>query len=264
MKKKTKVVKGPDLKVKVKQLNQAIEDQDWLKADEQATKLLLAYPNNWEVLLPAAEVKFQLLHEGDALKFIERAVKSTPTPDQIVKIAIDRLKIGELTDSEAIARAVVDKYHKCLIGFEILAISLKRQGKYSEAIEVFKKALAVDKKVLTVWMNMGNAYMESKKYDEAVECFKQALVIHPNYAEAARMQGSVYIASGKNMEAITMLSKAASMDGRNMLIKHDLAVAYHNVQNYSKAMEVIREGLNIEPNNLSLIRIGNIIAKKNN
>ena len=40
MKKKTKVVKGPDLKVKVKQLNQAIEDQDWLKADEQATKLL--------------------------------------------------------------------------------------------------------------------------------------------------------------------------------------------------------------------------------
>jgi len=60
MKKKIKTAKAPNVKSKLKELLSAIKKGDLSLADEIAKKLLISYPNNIDILIPAYEVKVAL------------------------------------------------------------------------------------------------------------------------------------------------------------------------------------------------------------
>jgi len=59
-----------------------------------------------------------------------------------------------------------------------------KAGKYAEAIEVYKKGLAVDSTNVDLWYNMGGAYYTNKQFPEAITSFQTALKYQPNNAQA--------------------------------------------------------------------------------
>lgn len=262
MKKKTKPAKLPDLNSKIKQITQYIERGQWHDADELATKLLVSYPNNLDVLLPASEIKFSLSHHEEALKLISRAIKTSHTPDHFIRLAIDKLQDNKPKEAEHIANDIVGKYHRCQTAFDILGISLKRQGRYNEAVSAFKNAIALEGKSLFSWINMGNTYFLWKKYEDALTCFDEAILINPTYAEAIRLKASVYIRLGRNEQACQLLLKALGLAPDNTIIMHDLTAAYYNSTNYHEALRYIYKALKAEPKNATFVQLYQLIAAK--
>jgi tetratricopeptide (TPR) repeat protein len=59
-----------------------------------------------------------------------------------------------------------------------------KNGRYPEAIEVYKRGLQVDSTSVDLWYNMGGAYYTNKQYPEAIQCFKTALKYQPNNPQA--------------------------------------------------------------------------------
>jgi tetratricopeptide (TPR) repeat protein len=53
-----------------------------------------------------------------------------------------------------------------------------------EAIDEYKKALAVDPEDENLYYNLGTAYMSAKMMDNAVEQFQKALELFPDFHEA--------------------------------------------------------------------------------
>lgn len=62
--------------------------------------------------------------------------------------------------------------------------ALASQGKYSEAIECFDKAIAIAPNYATAWNNKGYMFYLQGKYSEAIECYDKALELDSNYALA--------------------------------------------------------------------------------
>jgi tetratricopeptide (TPR) repeat protein len=65
-----------------------------------------------------------------------------------------------------------------------LGIAYRKQGKFQEAIEEYKKALTVDPGDEHLYYNLGRAYMDAKNVDAAAKQFQKALEIYPDFKEA--------------------------------------------------------------------------------
>lgn len=262
MKKNTKTTKTQSIKSKLKELLSAIEKQEISLADEIAKKLLISYPNNIDILIPAYEVKIALNQEAEGLKLIDRAVKASSSPEPFISIALNTLQRRNFNAAREIASSIVEKYKKNAIAFEILAIALKNQGLYEEAIKQFQTSIKLNKKSSLTWMNMGNAYMSSSRYTEASKCFEEALSISSDTVEARRLLAVCHIRSGDNKKAIEILNKALSIEPNNPSLLHDLAAASYNMKDYNSAIEIIKKALSIEPHSMSLLKTFDTIAQK--
>ncbi len=75
-------------------------------------------------------------------------------------------------------KLICDYYLK--IGWE----NYGKFGRYSEAIEVYKKGLQVDSTNMDLWYNMGGAFYTNRQPAEAVYAFQRALKLQPNNQQA--------------------------------------------------------------------------------
>jgi hypothetical protein len=57
-------------------------------------------------------------------------------------------------------------------------------GRYSEAVEEYKKGLSIDSNNMDLWYNMGGALYTNKQFVEAAGSFKKALSLQPNNPQA--------------------------------------------------------------------------------
>ena len=84
-----------------------------------------------------------------------------------------------------------------------------KQGKYSEAIECYNKALElnpglskdINPKLAEAWNNKGLTFADLGRYYEAIECYNKALKIDPRYAEAWYNKGVALYNLGRYYEA---------------------------------------------------------------
>jgi tetratricopeptide (TPR) repeat protein len=151
-----------------------------------------------------------------------------------------------------------------------LALVYKSQGRYEEAIELFKQALEIDEKTIgkehphyaTRLNNLANVYQLQGKYEEAIELFKQALEIdkktigkeHPHYATRLNNLANVYKLQDKYEEAIKLLKQALEIDKKTIGKEHpdyatrlnNLALVYKSQGRYEEAIELYKQALEID------------------
>ena len=58
---------------------------------------------------------------------------------------------------------------------------LEKQGKYKEALEIYREAVKQDPGNSAVWWALGDLYVRSRQKNAAIYCFEQVLKLdHPN------------------------------------------------------------------------------------
>ncbi len=112
-----------------------------------------------------------------------------------------------------------------MVTFNRLGIALRKQGKWQEAIENYKKALTVvpgDERVL---YNMGLAYGDGQQHRQAVDCYEQLLRSDPQFHRTAAVVG------------------------------YNIASAYHLVKQAATAKEFLLAALEIDPHHQASKRL---------
>ena len=93
-------------------------------------------------------------------------------------------------------------------------LAYSAEGKYSEAINSYQKALDLDSSVGNVWYDMGNAYQHVKNYNEAVACYELVTTRNKSNDVAWYNLGICYDAQNKKDEAINAYKKAAELGNK--------------------------------------------------
>lgn len=75
--------------------------------------------------------------------------------------------------------------------FNALGIIYRRQGRYTDALEQYKKALKVSPLDENIYYNMGRIYLEQHLYNEARVILQKAVDLNPGFNEAAEMLRSL-------------------------------------------------------------------------
>jgi tetratricopeptide (TPR) repeat protein len=138
--------------------------------------------------------------------------------------------VSEIAESVAeVAPALAEKYYvkildmkgdnltqDDMVTFNRLGIALRRQGKWREAIDYYKRALTVVPNDERVLYNMGLAYMDGQQYRLAVGAFEHVLRINPEFHRTAAVVAfniaQAYAQSRSPEAARTFLQAALKLD----------------------------------------------------
>lgn len=87
-------------------------------------------------------------------------------------------------------------------------------GNLDQAIAILQEATAVDPTKDVIWARLADVYVVAKKYPEAIDAFKKAIAV-ANKAEYHNNLGQAYLKDHKTDEAIAEYTAAAQLDPTN-------------------------------------------------
>jgi adenylate cyclase len=115
------------------------------------------------------------------------------------------------------------------------------------------KALALNDSLDLAHILLGWNYLFKRQYDEAIKKGERAIELNPNGAEAHLHLAFFHIFSEKTELAIKLLKRAFRLNPIPPTHYYDfLAIAYRNIGEYDKAIELCTKGLSGNPDNLSV------------
>jgi tetratricopeptide (TPR) repeat protein len=235
-----------------------------------------------ETLIREGELQGKTGDRKSAEATLQRAVAfaETADADELAARAWNQLcfvvgyELGRNTEGEAFcgyARAILarDGANPELQGdnLRFTGLVLENEGKYDDALEVLKKALAVNEKlygsehpaVATVTSSVGNAYILMAQYAMALPFHERALAIrlkllgpqHPDTSSSYHNLAICLLHLGDRDRAIGYLEKALAVDtavygphaDHTALTRHTLAKAWLSAHQPEKAREAASQAL---------------------
>ncbi len=177
-----------------------------------------------------------------------------------------------------------------------LAVELTTQGKYDEAVEHERKALALKPDLAEAWLGLGMVEMNLGHYESAISNFQDALKIRPDYADAIANIGStllhmgqvekaaekfrealelqseqasshfnlanILVSQGKYEEAAAHFSAALRSDPANAVAHFNLANLLGAREKTDEAVAHYREAIRLNPKYLkAIINLGSVLAR---
>jgi tetratricopeptide (TPR) repeat protein len=94
------------------------------------------------------------------------------------------------------------------------------QRSYSEALELYQRAIAVDPRHPLAQFNAGNTFEELGRYAEAVEAYSHATRLDPRYADAHYNLALAYHRVGEKRKAIPHWSRYMRLDPSSIWTEH--------------------------------------------
>ncbi len=142
-------------------------------------KILQSLPDQPRALCLMGMIALRKGHQGEAMEFLRRAVRSDP--------------------------------HSAVV-WNDLGNLLTQQGSLGEAAASYRRAIAEQPGFAEAHNNLGNLLQMSGSLEEAVACYRTAASLRPAYAEPFRNLGSALRRLGRPEEAVAALRTAVAID----------------------------------------------------
>ncbi|HEX8492526.1 MAG TPA: tetratricopeptide repeat protein [Pyrinomonadaceae bacterium] len=132
----------------------------------------------------------------------------------------------------------------------IFGRAYRETGFLPEAIEEFKKAIALDPRFPRAHYYLGLTYLlkdGAAKLGEAAAEFKVELTANPDEYFANYYLGIIYVIERKWEAAITLLEKASRIQPQNPDPYFHLGQAYQGIEKHDRAIEMLRKAIALNP-----------------
>ena len=140
--------------------------------------------------------------------------------------------------------------------------NLHEAGRYVEAAEEFRKALAAEPTSTRINNSLGMCLIRTGEIDEAIACFRTALDLFPDDPRMTTLYCNLGLAlsvKGLTDEAIEQYHTALAMDPRNVLAHMNMAEALASQGKIDEAITWCNDALAIEPSARAHIIVGRLI-----
>jgi Tfp pilus assembly protein PilF len=146
-----------------------------------------------------------------------------------------------------------------------LGVQLRSQGKTSEAIDAFDRAIDINPSRPVPYLNRAMALFDKQMYTDADDSFMQA-VAHglPNAESYFVDYAALYRQSKSPTRAIALLYRGRQMFPQSALIASNLGSALVSASRYTEGVPELERALGLQPSStLVLNNLGLFYAKKN-
>ncbi len=136
------------------------------------------------------------------------------------------------------------------------AEALATQGKYTQALQQYQKALQADPRNPAYYLSMARLNIFSGNYADAVTNASNALLLSNTSSQAEAIKGFGLALTGEYLEGEASLNRAIELDSGNASAYAFLSILYSQqiisgqgaVANLDKAIDASRKALSIAPN----------------
>ncbi len=200
-------------------------------AFEKALALKANYPEA-QVGLGTAQVKLKRFDE--AISAYQLTIALDPNYYQAY------FNLGLLLQNLEKSEAAISIYQQGLAikedvsGYNNLGAILFSEGRLDQAIDVFKKAIALDKKFALAYSNLGGALLKRGNFDEAIQYLDQAISLDPTLEDAYIRQGLTLSCQTKYTEAIEVFNKNIEKNPQSGYSRFGLALVQLTLGQYQE------------------------------
>jgi tetratricopeptide (TPR) repeat protein len=106
------------------------------------------------------------------------------TPNPLLARAAELFRQGRFDEAEALVHAMLSFAPRQGEALHLLGMIARQKGDNSRAIDLFRQAIAINRRVAAYHGNLGNAYLQSSQIGEAAGCFRRVLALEPDSAQA--------------------------------------------------------------------------------
>lgn len=118
------------------------------------------------------------------------------------------LHAGNLAQAERDALALLQRYPKAFVLYNILGVAQENQRKYPEAAMTYRKALELEPCIAEIHVNLGAVLAQLGHADEAIACYRKAIALRPDVTVAYYNLGILLQQLGRLDEAAAAYRKA--------------------------------------------------------
>lgn len=141
-----------------------------------------------------------------------------------------------------------------------IANSYYQMEKYPEAAASYRKAVDFSSgKFSPALFNMASVYFRLKQYPECIAAYHRALKLEPENLSGWLYLGEAYSKTGDKVGALRAIEKAYTLDKNDISIVYQLSEANIAMDDYDRAVAVIREGYSNNPEEVDfLVYLGDV------
>jgi tetratricopeptide (TPR) repeat protein len=199
------------------------------KAVDLARTLAREYPDDPELLYLTSH-----LYSGLASQAAEALLQSAPGSYQAHEMSAEVLtmqgKPGEAV--EEYRKALALNQHLPGAHYQIgrlLLESSQDSARLDEARSEFEAELKIDSGNASAEYELGDMALQARQWDEAIAHFRRAAQIDPGFAEASIGLGKTLVSAGRAQEALAPLEEAVKMQPGNPNAHYQLSFAYRHL-----------------------------------
>ena len=180
---------------------------------DRSPAFILAYTHLATVLVDAGQAR-------EAIQVLEQGLKSNPANIRLLaKLGVTLAEYGDPQKAIPVLRECVQEESFDPEHHNFLGIAYYRANEFSEALQSYQRAMALDSHYAPVYSNVGSLYLsrsltsgDSQSVQLAIQNFQKALAVDPLLYSAYNGLGGAYKKMGRNDEAIRNWKKALELN----------------------------------------------------
>lgn len=147
-----------------------------------------------------------------------------------------------------------------------IANSYYQMGKYPEAAAAYRKAVDYSNGGFApALFNMASVYFRLKQYPECIAVYHRALKLDPDNISGWLYLGEAYTKTGDKVGALRAIENAYRLDKNDISIVYQLSEANIALNDFDRAVDVIREGYTLHPEETDfLVYLGDVYRLNKN
>ena len=154
-------------------------------------------------------------------------------------------KQGRYEEAVRIFKKALKKNNRHAVTHLNLGHAYNELGKYPEALLALQKGIELDPRQAVAYNNLGITLFHLKKYQESIDAFKQAIKLTPHYAQAIDNLGVCFMETGLLHEAIEQFLKANDLEPLLASVYIHLLQALDLSHVTDDALHVAQKGLEV-------------------
>ncbi len=177
---------------------------------------------------------------------MKQAIKMRQPTQTEIQPLLNALNTGNLDLAETTAMALLKRFPKAFVLYNLYGNALAGQSKNKEAVSAFRKALDIDPSVGELHFNVGILLTSLSRIDEAITSYKKAVNLKPNLTDAHYNLGAALQSQDKFDQAASSYQKAIALEPGFFEALVNLGVVLQEQGKLAEAIEVYRRALTIQ------------------
>ncbi len=136
----------------------------------------------------------------------------------------------------------------------LLGLVYQKTGNSTEAIKKYDRAVTLNPGHFLSYYNLGLIHTQNAAFDRGETFFKKALEINPRHPASLNNLAYIYIKKDEDFKkGISLIEKAVSIAPDNVVFRDSLGWAYRNRGQKEKALDILQNAHEMEPENTSVL-----------
>jgi len=138
--------------------------------------------------------------------------------------------------------------------YTYLSIAYEKVENYEQAIEMYKKRIALNPKKSIPVYKLAKLYLKLGKRNEAIKVLKQYDQLYDDYSIKKKL-AEIYEKAKEDTTAIQYYEQAFALKNTKVSILEKIALLYHKIGNDTKAIKAYEDFIKTKPNELTLRKV---------